>query len=222
MSEHENLPMTTNDDGFDETDNNVRIIQGDFIKCVDGAWSNRDGLPAPEEPLLVLSTLIVAQHWSNQKPIETLVKSKRKPLPNVDELNALIPRDVWEVGLDGEPKPPWQRQRVVYFLHEASAARFTYANGTVGANIAIEELCTRVTDMRFARGENVFPLVKLANKPMRTKYGKKLRPHFEIVGWRGMGSFSAPQLAGGDSDGGGMKLVEEPPLKKALDDEIPF
>jgi hypothetical protein len=64
------------------------------------------------------------------------------------------------------------------------------------------------------RGDNVVPLVELSAKPMKTKFGQKLRPEFKIVGWRNLGvsliKDTAPQI------------VAPPSASEQLDDQIPF
>jgi hypothetical protein len=59
---------------------------------------------------------------------------------------------------------------------------------TVGMKIAYHELKERTLFMRRMKGENVFPLVILSETSMRTNFGIKLRPNFEIVEWRALGA----------------------------------
>jgi hypothetical protein len=174
------------DDGWSDIEVDDRVIQGALAKCVDGHWSTKDGATPPKQ-LLALATTTVLQLWEDKMPVETIIKRSGQPWPDVDELNAKIPEENWEIGLDGEPRPPWQKQFVVYLLDPNSAAKFTFANGTVGARIAVANLKDQIKWMRAMRGDNVVPLVELSNKPMKTKFGQKLRPDFKIVGWRNLG-----------------------------------
>jgi hypothetical protein len=69
-------------------------------------------------------------------------------------------------------------------------------NSTVGQRIAFENLKERTEFMRRLRGENVYPKVMLSSASMRTRYGIKQRPDFEIVDWVTLGGpESAPALA---------------------------
>ena len=86
-------------DGWSDTENDDRIIQGTLVRCVDGHWSDKDGANLPKQ-LLALSTITVFQCWRDQKPIETITDL---PLPDLDELNAKIPQDEWELGIDSKP-----------------------------------------------------------------------------------------------------------------------
>jgi hypothetical protein len=174
------------DDGWNDVELDDRVIQGTLIKCVDGHWSTKDGT-APPKQLLALATTTVLQLWDNKMPVETIVKRPGQPWPDIDELNAKIPEENWEIGLDGNPRAPWQKQFVVYLLDLVSAAKFTFANGTVGARIAVSNLKDQIKWMRAMRGDNVVPLIELASKPMKTKFGQKLRPDFKAVEWRNLG-----------------------------------
>ena len=212
-------------DGFDESLDNSRTIQGTLLKCIDGAWQDRDGVTPPSK-LLVLGVTAIVQRWQDQQPVETIVRKPDKPLPGVKELNAKIPESEWEKSqIDGKPRPPWQHQEVVYLLDPASAEKFTFASGTVGAHIAVERLRDRVIWMRQLRGENVVPVVELANKPMKIKVGgKKLRPEFLIVGWSvlgvGLTSDATPQIE--HAPPRGIQPIEPPTISEELNDKIGF
>ncbi len=41
------------------------------------------------------------------------------------------------------------------------------------------------------RGVPVMPVVKLSARPMKTKFGIKTRPHFDIIGWETPGDIGA-------------------------------
>ena len=42
-----NLPIPIIDDGFGDSADSDRIIQGSIVRCVDGHWSDRDGISFP-------------------------------------------------------------------------------------------------------------------------------------------------------------------------------
>ena len=60
---------------------------------------------------------------------------------------------------------------------------YTYVSSTVGGRIAIDQLDEAVETKRLLAGAQVMPRVRLTERPMKTKYGLKSRPHFEIVAW---------------------------------------
>jgi hypothetical protein len=225
--------------GSDETDADDRVIQGTLIKCNDGHWVDRDGVAIPPDvKLLLLGTTSILQCWRDQAPIETIRKSPSEPLPKADDLNATIPVEKWEEGLDGKPRPPWQRQEVVYLLDPMTAEKFTFASGTTGARIAIANLRERVAMMKLLRGQDVTPIVTLSCKPMKTRFGGKLRPDFQIIEWRefnvGLTHEATPQLEhkpavepktppepAKPKKPTGLKPVAAPTVAEELDDQLP-
>jgi hypothetical protein len=186
MSENQNLPVIPND--FDDAGTDDRVIQGQLLKCVDGNWSTRDETPLPEV-LLALSTAHFLQCWKEQKVVETI---RDHPLPSIDDLNAQVPQEEWEEGIDGKPRPPWQHAFVVYLLDPKDASVYTYINSTVGARMAYENLKSRVVMMRKMRGTAVHPVVALGKATFQGKFGPKIRPEFVIVDWRELGGDGAP------------------------------
>jgi hypothetical protein len=205
MQSHQHVATTASlpiDDGWNDTDPNDRLIQGTLLKCVDGVWT-AGGAAAPKQ-LLALATVTALQLWKLQKPVNTIVKRPGHPWPHIDDLNAEIPEEDWEVGLDGQPRAPWQKQFVVYLLEPNTAENFTFANGTAGANQAVQNLKNAVKGMRLLRGDHVVPLVELQSRPMKTKFGTKQRPHFHVIEWRNLdGGFTLPS-------GGEPQLALEP------------
>jgi hypothetical protein len=200
------------DDNFGAPATDNRIIQGVLLRCVDGRWHDRDKQPVPSK-LLALTTFTVVQRWQDNKP-EPTIDGRVSSLPDVDELNAAIPESEWENGKDGKPRPPWQRSEIVYLLDETTAQKYTFASGTVGAQMAVEELRDRVKWMRELRGAKVFPIVELANMPMKTRHGvSKIRPHFKIAGWCGMSGGRGTPL---------LEHVEPPTVAEQVGDSIPF
>jgi hypothetical protein len=200
------------DDGFSAAASG-RVIQGQLVKCVDGHWS-----PDPPEKLLAVGVRDILQCWKAKKPIDVIIAEPGKQLPNIDELNAEIPKETWELGPDGNKKPPWQFQHVVYLVDAATAAKYTFASGTVGARIAVDHLRDQVSTMRRLRG-NVTPVVALGDAPMATKFGLKVRPSFDIVGWVQLESMAAPAQIEHIK---GITPVDPPTISEELNDGINF
>jgi hypothetical protein len=164
-----------------------RVIQGVILKCVDGRWEDKDGL-TPPDTLLAMGTARCVQCWKEQQPIDTIVETADEPLLDVDDLNAQIPVEGWEKGLDGKPRPPWQVQFIVYLIDPVSGSTWTFINSTMGARIAYERLTDKFRWMRRLRGNSIAPVVKLDARPMKTAFGQKMRPEFTVVEWRDLGS----------------------------------
>jgi hypothetical protein len=201
------------DDGFNDVDHGGRLIQGSRLKFNAAAspqWQRSDG-GVLAKTYMPGGTLSVIQRWKNQQPVqgETYIKAPGNPLPDIDGLNSNVPAEEWELGIDGKPKPPYQRQDVLYLVNPQTAERFTYATGTYGGAKAIRELKDAIATMRKLRNNRgLMPLVTLGAARMPTKYGERPRPAFGITGWVG-------------DDG---KVALTPPVKASaeLDDSIPF
>jgi hypothetical protein len=199
------------DDCFEATTND-RVIQGELLKCKDGRW-NIEG----DHLFLAIGTTECVQRWESGKPVETVTA---KPLPDIDLLNAAIPRATWEEGLNG-PRPPWQRQHAAFFIRPTDGAAFTYITGTIGGRMAIQTLSACVTNMRKLRGENVLPIVALGSKTMKTKFGQRIRPEFIVKDWRRVGTQSASPPAIEDKSTIGTP-VTPPTIAEELSDGVPF
>jgi hypothetical protein len=209
------------DDGFGGSFTAGRLIKGSILRWNETAgWIDRDGLHPPED-LLALACTEALQCWKDRRPVETITT---KPLPDVDELNATVPREEWEPGLDGRPKPPWVQQVIVYLIDPATAAFYTYLNSTVGARIAYDLLRERVVTMRALRGAKVVPLVKLSHVPMKTTFGMKRRPDFKIIDWRNLGGSGAPALTGPQASStlAAMGKVSVPSAAEEMADKVPW
>ena len=134
-----------------------------------------------------------------------------------------------EDGLDGEPRPPWQRVYLVYLIRLHDASILTFISGTAGARIAYNALTSKVYNMKVLRGTSVAPIVKLSSKPMRTGFGTKMRPDFEIIEFREIrgGGGSAPQIEPPKGGSGGAaeqigKPVKPVTIEEELNDSLPF
>jgi hypothetical protein len=168
------------------TRNTTRIIQGVILRCVDGHWTDRDGLTPPAE-LLAMGCTRALQCWQNQKPVDSILEQPGEPLPDADELNSQIPQNEWELDPNnGQPKPPWVLQHICYLIDPHTAETYTFINSTKGAQIAVERLEDKFKWMRALRG-NVVPIVKLDSRPMKTNFGQKMRPEFTVIEWRELG-----------------------------------
>jgi hypothetical protein len=201
-------------DGFD-IEPSDRIIRGGLLKCNDGRWTHDGEAIGGEQCFLVVGTTECVQRWADGKPVETITD---KPLPDVDALNAAVPEEDWEEGIAG-PRPPWQRQRAVYFIRPSDGATFTYVSGTIGGRIAVETLADRVTTMRMLRGESVLPLVSLGSKVMKTRFGQRIRPEFVIKDWRRVGG-NAHQAIEHKAEVG--TPVKSPTVAEELNDAVSF
>ena len=183
-------------DGFENAGDDApanRLIQGELLKFTNTAvWVTRNGeeLSGTLE-LVAIGTTRVVQRWQDGRPIKTLVLQPGEKFPNLEELNATVPRSEWREGPDGKLRGPWEAQYLVYLHNPETAERFTYATSTIGGGIAVRDLICRVIWKRKFCGEQVFAVVGLSAVPWKTRYGTRPRPHFEIKRWEGLNSDGA-------------------------------
>jgi hypothetical protein len=210
-----NVPAVI-EDGFNKPDQEDRLIRGNIARCVDGTWKDSDKNPIPTGSKWVAwAAGECLQRWHDKMPVETILKKPGIPLPDIDELNAKIPQQDWEKGLDNKARPPWVRQHILYLLNAETGAELTFISGTTGAAIAVESLKNKTGNMRMLRGTRVVPIVSLGSKLMQTQFGSRLRPEFVVEEWRELGSPS-PAIA---AELG--KKIAPPTLQEEMNDEIP-
>jgi hypothetical protein len=207
--------------GFPDTDDaGDRLIRGVIMKCVDGDWSDREGTLYPiGTEMIVFGIGEALQCWQGQTVTETIVKIPGQQLPNLDDLNGSIPESEWEIGLNGEPRPPWQHAYLIYLLNPKDGSIFTLINSTIGMRICFDRIKDRVRYMRALRGDRVCPLVKLDAKAMKTAYGVKKRPELTIIEWRDLSPQSALERAPNKQIGA---PVSEPTHGEEMKDKNPY
>jgi len=193
----------------DDRPEGAGIIQGILLKFTNEAtWVTRDGdeLPANLE-LVAVDVGRVVQKWQDQQPVETIILEPHQKFPDIQEMNEKVPREDWVEGPDGQPRGPWQAQHILYLLDPKTMDKYTFPTGTTGGRIAVGELRDKLVSMRQLRGPGVYPLVSLGDTFMKTKWGGRQRPHFQIVRWVRLG-------------GEGGKVEALPGAD--MNDEIPF
>jgi hypothetical protein len=226
-----------------------KIIKGTIARWdSERGWHDRDGGSIPS-PLYVVGTRRVLQWWKGK---ELYDERTEEPLPNPNDLNVEVPQEQWELDMNGKPKPPWALFHVVYLFDAGDAGVYTHINSTAGTAIAVERLEERIAYMQALRGEGVRPMVRLGDAPMRTRFGMRTRPNFEVVKdeWREFAGGRllpgpapvVPQLTSNGGNGAGVtdtvenkegiakyveikkvgKKVKEVSLSEELDDEIPI
>jgi hypothetical protein len=197
------------------------VIKGQRIKFTnEAAWEtdNEEEIDANREFIAVDIARIV-QRWHDKKPVETIILAPHEKYPDLEKLNAKVPREEWGEGPDGKPRGPWQAQHIVYLMDPTTMDRFSYATGTVGGSIATSDLAGKVKWMRKFRGENVYPVVRLTDQFMNTKFGGRQRPHLEVQRWVNFGGDGRPLTITGPANS---KAVEPPSAKEVTGDEIPY
>jgi hypothetical protein len=217
-----NLPsVPPSDDGWGDAaaENAERVIRGALLKFSDWRWSKGKENEHVEDGTALVALDVAAGwvKWADGKPLEYRMRQPGRRLPERDEL-ADLDESNWELDRNNEPKDPWQNTRFVYFVDPVSAEAYTYSTSTWGGRGAVADLADQIQRVRYANPGAV-PVVELRSAPMLTKFGRKSKPFFKVIGWRGGGS---------SSDDNSPPLIESGAARehtaagKALDDEIPF
>jgi hypothetical protein len=217
-----NLATIQTDDGWDDAaaENAQRVIKGTLLKFNDWRWTKGKESTEVEEgtPLVALGAAAAWAKWRDGKPIEYLMRQPGKKLPDRDELSDPESCGTWEIGPDGKPKDPWQNTRFVYFVDPTSAEAFTFVTASWGGRQAVNDLAEQIQRMRYARS-GASPLVELHAEPWLTKFGRKSRPFFKVIDWRG----GEPNRHGGrPRKGGPTPAMVEGPTVRSIDNEVPF
>jgi hypothetical protein len=205
-----------------------RLIQGVHTKFTnEAAWIRNDSgdeLPAGLE-LIVLEILRVVVKWGEDRPIdeETRILAPGERWPDIAALNDASPKSEWREGPDGKMHGPWMAQRYVYMVDPQTMTRFTWPTSTTGGRICIDDIVDRTKLTRKYRGAHVFPVVTLGNVFMKTRFGGRQRPTFEVVRWIPLGdggALPAPDLPKLQSPPTAPTEVKPPSAKEVTDDEI--
>jgi hypothetical protein len=199
-----------NNDGWNDAANDASDRVG-FLKCSVGLWSvGREGTEiAPGMRFVALSADAAWGKWKGGKPAEYRFREPGRALPHRETLGDNDAKE-WDVGPDGKPKDPWQNMRIVHLVGLETAAPYTFSTSSIGGRLAVEELAKQIITMR-AANPDALPIVVLSRTPMATRYGPKMRPFFQVVGWK-RAVEAEPKLI----------ELSETPQGGDVDDEIPF
>jgi hypothetical protein len=217
-------------DGFDvdaekqDNDAKQRVIQGVRLRFTnDFVWTDDDEEEIPKDlELVVVDRQRVLQKWGpDNVPLETRWLTPEEKWPDVEKLNAAVPKKEWRDGING-PTGPWQCQWVLYLLNLQTLDKYTYPTSTTGGHIAVGDLSDRIKTMRLLRGARVYPVVRLSDAFMNTKFGGRQRPAFKIMRFIEMGPDGTTLPAGDTQALTHERVVEEPTTKEVLNDSVDF
>jgi hypothetical protein len=217
-----NLPAVQQDDGWGDAaaEGAERVLKGSLLKFSDWNWSKgKEGIEVEEgTTLIALDTAAGWVKWSGGKPVEYRMRQPGQKLAERAELGDLD-EGGWEAGPDGDPRDPWANTRFLYLVDPVSAEAFTFSTATWGGRGAVIDLADQIQRVRYARPGAV-PLVELCAAPMLTKFGKKSKPFFKVIDWRGGESRNdKPTLIENKADNAPSAKTA---AAKVLDDEIPW
>jgi hypothetical protein len=205
------------DDGWGEAaaEQEASVIRGTLLKFSDWNWFKGKESTKIEEgtQLVALSTRAAWVKWADNKPTEYKMRATGKDLPEREELGD-TDESKWPLGPDKQPRDPWQNTRFVYLLDPKTAEAFTYSTSSWGGRGAVMDLGSQISRVRYARPGAV-PLVELQAQPHITKFGRKSKPFFKIIEWRGddLGTSAPPAPTA---------LPPTAVAENAFSDEIPW
>jgi hypothetical protein len=147
-------------------------------------WTDAQGVELdPQLCLVVVEMKRVVNKWPviQGAPLETLEVAPGQPWPNTKKLNEACPQSEWRTDFNGNPKGPFEAQRLLYLLDPGTLDQFTYATNTVGGTRALTELANKIEWAQAHRGSGIRPLVHLSATWMPTRFGGRMRPHFIVL-----------------------------------------
>ncbi len=216
MSENELMPFPT-DDGWQDAANETagRLLRGTILLFADWIWTsgkNKTRMPDGTR-FAALATVALWVRWENNKPVEHRVRQPGRALPDREELDH-SDETLWELDRDGKPQDPWRNSRYVYLVKVDDAAAYTFCTSSGGGRSAVADLGDQITRMRTVYPD-AQPIVELAAEAMLTKYGRKSKPLFKIIGWKtASGEPVERQITA--------QTAAETVYRSEIDDEIPF
>jgi len=189
------IARNTNIDGWNDVaaEANARVLRGTLLKFADWNWTRgKETEPVKRGTQLVaIGTAAAWVKWKDGKPAETRLREPGTKMPEREELGDLDQAQ-WEVGPDNKPRDPWRNSRFVYLVDPHSAEALTFSTSSWGGREAVINLGDAIARMRLAH-PNAMPIVALEAAPMITRYGRKSKPTFKIVGWKAAGN-AVPEL----------------------------
>jgi hypothetical protein len=195
-----------------------RQIRGTLLKFADWHWTAGKEAAAIETGtrLIALATAAMWVRWEGGRPAEYRMREPGRRLSDRAELG-YEDEGEWEAGPSGEPQDPWRNTRLVYLVDPHTAEAFTFSTSSWGGRGAVTDLGDQIMRMRAVHTDAV-PIVELQAAEMPTRFGRKSKPVFKVVGWNS---------AAGDKPAPVERQISAATAKREIDqhemaDEIPF
>jgi hypothetical protein len=118
--------------------------------------------------------------------------------------------DNWPKGLDDKPADPWVFQYLLPLENLSNGEIVIFVTASFGGRRAVADLCDTYSK-RTKKTNRGQPIIKLAKAEMKTKkFGKVLRPQFEVVGWDK------------EEEPDGIEIIPSGVSEAQFDDAIPY
>jgi hypothetical protein len=136
-------------------------IHGPLVKFLDPDWWLDNVKVPPAEQFYGLGIRFVIQHFKDGRFIrdkEHVEPPDGRDAPELEDyvatLNAEVPTTEWELGLDGNKRPPWSLGYAVYLLRIRDALICTAVNATGGHRAGVLRLRSQIQWKCFMEGQN--------------------------------------------------------------------
>jgi hypothetical protein len=168
-------------------DGGDRLIKGSKLKFTnEGTWTIDDEPVDKDRKFLVVGVCKAYQKWIDGLPVEKHVIEAHEQVPDLDALNKAAPPEQW-VEKFGKKVGPWDWCYAVYLIDPTTMQVCTFSTNTVGGGQCVRELRESTGMARRMHGDSVYPKVKLTDKFMKTQYGGRQRPAFDILDYEELG-----------------------------------
>src|SRR5262249_697393 len=147
--------------------------------------------------LIVVDIGRVVQKWGkDNRPCEPpIILAPNQKFPDVKAMNEACPKSEWRESF-GNLVGPYQAQHICYMFNPSTMDKYSRPTSTTGGAICASGLVDKTKMMRRFRGQHVYPVVKLSDKFMRTRFGGRQRPDLIVQRWvtlDGSGALPAPE-----------------------------
>jgi len=169
-------------DGFDEVPREgFGIIRGHIVQYADAHYLIGKTEPADGRELAVTGVTTAWDKWRG-KEVEHRITEPGQYHPERDELGDLD-QSIWEIGLNGRSKDPWQDTRYLYLIDPQTGEELTFITATAGGRKAVGDLASQIRNVR--RGDpGAIAIIRLESTTWKTRFGIKPRPSLKVVGWK--------------------------------------
>jgi hypothetical protein len=196
-----------------------QTVRGVLLKFSDWRWlAGKEGTVVPDGTKLVaLATAAGWERWENGKPVGHRMREPGRRLPDRDELG-YTDQSKWEEVPEGVLKDPWANTRWVSLVDPQTAEAYTFSTSSWGGRNAVAALGDQIARMRSVHTDAV-PVIELRSAEMPTKFGRKSKPIFKVIGWKTASGGSGPASVERQITA---QEAKQEVTAKQMDDEIPF
>jgi hypothetical protein len=169
-------------DGFSVEEKNPSnsLIVGRILKFKDGQYSVDKNYHPGGGRYGVRDVVFCWVHWQDGKPVEHRITAPGDYHPERDELPDQD-QELWPAGING-PSDPWRDTRYLQLIDQKTGADYTFITDTHGGHRGVGDLKAQIRNVRQAHSGAV-PIIALGTTMMKTKYGMRPRPQFDVADW---------------------------------------